>query len=210
MTQVTTLHKPRPVPDATPLHGSMTPMTATPDRTRDFALAAGVRLRLLGTGVVALGVAAFAVALLVGRAKLPLAVLLVLGVVVLVALVALGVVLVPRRWVVRLDSEGYRTRFRRRTANLPAAPWTDVESVEAAKVGGARFLVIHVAGGRRTVIPVDVIAGSSEDFADAVLDHLETARPAGTDPDAPRARRRDVTARTEDHEPGDAEQQADR
>lgn len=87
----------------------------------------------------------------------------------LVGLCALAVV--RRAVVVRLDDSGYQVRLVR-GAGVQRAGWTDVEDVAATTVAGDRCVVLRLRDGRTTTIPVDVLAGSSDDFVRDLQRHL--------------------------------------
>ena len=156
------------------------PDPATPDPTShpsptdptDFALAAALRLRLLGAGLVAIGVVVALGVLVTWATGLSSA--YVSGLVVLAGLgvVALGLLLGVRHWVVRLDETGYRVRVLR-TAQARSARWTDVLDLQSATVSGARCFVLRLRDGRTTALPVDAIEGSATALSEALTTHLD-------------------------------------
>ena len=150
----------RPVPDP------VSPPPASPAGPVDFALAPALRLRLLGSGLVALGV------LVTWVTDLPTA--FVSGLVVLggVGAVALGVLVGLRHWVLRLDDTGYRVRVLR-TAEARSARWTDVLDLQTATVSGTRCLVLRLRDGRTTALPVDAIEGDPVALTEALTTHLD-------------------------------------
>ena len=91
---------------------------------------------------------------------------------VVIALVALVVVLAPKHWIVKLDETGYSVRFIR-TAGTKASRWGEVNELEATTVAGARCVVLHLKDGTTTTIPVDLIAGGGQPFAEAIARHLK-------------------------------------
>jgi hypothetical protein len=153
----------RPVPD---------PVTPPPTSPVSFALAPALRLRLLGTGLVAIGVVVAIAVLMAWATGLPEA--FVSGLVVLagVGVVALGLLAGVRHWVVRLDETGYRVRVLR-TAQARSARWTDVLDVQTAIVSGARCVVLRLRDGRTTALPVDAIEGDPAALTEALTSHLD-------------------------------------
>lgn len=136
------------------------------------AFAPALRLRLLGAGLLAVGVlVAVAVVL---TALLPGTRAAVGGLLVLafVAVLALGLLLGVRRWVVRLDEVGYRVRWLR-SAQARSARWTDVLDLQTAQVSGTRCVVLRLRDGRTTTIPVDVLEGDAEALVEALSAHLD-------------------------------------
>ena len=95
-----------------------------------------------------------------------------LAVLVTVLLLGLGGLLAVRRaTVVRLDVSGYQVRHVR-GAGVRQAGWREVEDAAAATVAGERCVVLRLRDGRTTTIPVDVLAGSSEEFVRDLQQHL--------------------------------------
>lgn len=136
-----------------------------------YHLSARFRLRLLGGSLLALGVLVVLAAVLVALTPVPA---WVLTAVVLLALVGLGALLVRLRAgapVVRLEDDGYQVRMVR-GAGTKAARWTDVEDVAATTVRGARCVVLRLRDGRATVIPVDILRVSPDDFVRDLQQHL--------------------------------------
>lgn len=87
-------------------------------------------------------------------------------------LVAAGALVTARRAVVvDLDDRGYRVRFVR-GAGVHRAGWKEVEDAAATTVAGQRCVVLRLRDGRSTTIPVDVLAGSSEEFVRDLQQHL--------------------------------------
>ena len=155
----------RPVPDPV---SPPPPSSAGPV---DFALAPALRLRLLGSGLVAIGLVVALGVLVAWVVDLPSG--FVSGLVVLgaVGVVALGLLVGLRRWVLRLDETGYRVRYVR-GAGVRQAPWKDVEDVTAPTVEGQRCVVLRLRDGRTTTMPVDVLAGSADAFVRDLQQHL--------------------------------------
>ena len=136
------------------------------------ALAPALRARLLGSGLVAVGVVLLVVLVLGWLVALPGA--LVTG---LVALSVIGVVallglLGPRHWVLRMDHDGYRVRGLR-SAQARSSRWADVLDLQATTVQGARCLVLRLRDGRTTTLPVDALEGDREQLTELVTAHLD-------------------------------------
>ena len=146
-----------------------TPATTGPV---DFALAPALRARLLGTGLVAIGVTVALGALVAWLADVPGVIVSGLVVLAAVGVVVLGLLVGVRRWVVRLDEHGYRVRAIR-TAEARTARWTDVLDLQAATLNGSRCVVLRLRDGRTTTIPVDVIEGDPDAFAETLAAHLD-------------------------------------
>ena len=139
----------------------------------NYRFAAPFIVRMMGSGLVAVGVLVLVWAGLALAFSLPGAVLStgLLVAVVLWLLVLGGVVALRRGDVVRLDEAGYRVRFVR-GAGVRQAPWKDVEDVTAPTVEGQRCVVLRLRDGRTTTVPVDVLAGSSDAFVKDLQQHL--------------------------------------
>jgi hypothetical protein len=127
-----------------------------------------VGLALAGVGVLVLLLTVLAVTV-VRRDVGGTGVLVGLAVALVVGLGALAVV--RRTVVVRLDDSGYQVRLVR-GAGVQRAGWTEVEDVAATTVAGDRCVVLRLRDGRTTTIPVDVLAGSSDDFVRDLQRHL--------------------------------------
>jgi hypothetical protein len=142
------------------------------NRPVDFALAPALRLRLLGTGLVAIGVVIAVTVLASSLAGLPSAIVSGLVVLAAVGVVALGLLVGLRHWVLRLDDTGYRVRVLR-TAEARSARWTDVLDLQAGTVSGARCVVLRLRDGRTTALPVDAIEGDPTALTEALTTHLD-------------------------------------
>ena len=141
---------------------------------QQYPLSPATRGRLLGVAFIALGILVLVVggiALLGWLPRLAFDAVLVL---VIVAVVLLAVLIGPKHWIVRLDDTGYSVRFIR-TAGVRASRWVEVNEMEATTVAGARCVVLHLKDGRSTTIPVDLIAGGGQPFAEAITEHLKQA-----------------------------------
>jgi hypothetical protein len=139
----------------------------------NYRFAAPFIVRMMGIGLVAVGVLVLVWAGLALAFSLPGAVLStgLLVAVVLWLLVLGGLVALRRGDVVRLDETGYRVRFVR-GAGVRQAPWKDVEDVTAPTVEGQRCVVLRLRDGRTTTVPVDVLAGSRDAFVQDLQQHL--------------------------------------
>lgn len=127
-----------------------------------------VGLALAGVGVLVLLLTVLAVTL-VRRDVGGTGVVVGLAAALVVGLCALAVV--RRTVVVRLDDTGYQVRLVR-GAGVQRAGWTEVEDVAATTVAGDRCVVLRLRDGQTTTIPVDVLAGSSDDFVRDLQRHL--------------------------------------
>jgi hypothetical protein len=149
-----------------------TPSSAQPGGRVQLALAPALRLRLLGTGLVAIGVVVALAGLLTWSAGLPTALLAGLVVLAGVGVLALVGLLGVRHWVVRLDDEGYRVRALR-SAQARSARWTDVLDLQTARISGQRCAVLRLRDGRTTALPVEVIEGDSSRLTELLTAHLD-------------------------------------
>jgi hypothetical protein len=125
-------------------------------------------LALAGVGVLVLVLTVLAVTLVRHDIARP-GVLIGLTVALLMALCAVAAV--RRAVVVRLDDRGYQVRLVR-GAGVHRAGWKEVEDVAATRVAGDRCVVLRLRDGRTTTIPVDLLAGSSDDFVRDLQQHL--------------------------------------
>ena len=148
------------------------PVTRTPADPVDFALAPALRARVLGTGLVAIGVVIALGVLLTWLADLPGAIVTGLVVLALVGVVSLGFLVGVRHWVLRLDATGYRVRVLR-TAEARSARWTDVLDLQAGTVSGVHCLVLRLRDGRTTALPVDALEGGTAALTEALTQHLD-------------------------------------
>jgi hypothetical protein len=123
----------------------------------ELSLAPALRFRLLGTGIAAVGLVVVLGVGLVWVIGAPT--VLATGLVVLggVGVVALGLLLGRRRWVLRLDEDGYRVRLLR--PEVRAARWSDVLDLRAVNVGETRCVALRLRDGRTTTLPVDSVEG---------------------------------------------------
>lgn len=140
--------------------------------TRDYGLAPALRARLLGTALAVIGLAVLLGAIVVAVAGLPVGVLTGLVVLAVLAVIALGLLLGPRRFVVRLDDVGYRIRFVRGVGRARAR-WTDVLDLNTAVVSGAPCVVLRLRDGGSSTLPVAMIEGDREEFVDELQRRLD-------------------------------------
>ena len=138
----------------------------------DYALAPSVRARLLGTGLVAIGVVVSLGMVIVWLTDLPSAIASGLVVLALVGVLTLGLLVGLRHWVLRLDETGYRVRVLR-TAEARSARWTDVLDLQTRTLSGSRCIVLRLRDGRTTALPVDVIEGNPEALTRTLTAHLD-------------------------------------
>lgn len=139
----------------------------------DYALAPGLRARLLGSSLALAGVALLVVALVVAVTPVPIGVLSGLVVLAAIGLGVLTFLLAPRRYVVRLDPTGYRVRFVRGVGRAHAR-WTDVEDLTTAVVSGTECVVLRLRDGGTSTVPVNLIEGDREAFVDELRRRLDT------------------------------------
>jgi hypothetical protein len=138
----------------------------------DFALAPGLRARLLGTGLVAIGTVVVLGVLLGWLVGLPSAVVAGLLFLALVGVLTLGLLVGVRHWVLRLDADGYRVRVLR-SAQARSARWSDVLDLQATTETGRRSVVLRLRDGRTTTLPVDLLEGDPAALTQALADHLD-------------------------------------
>lgn len=139
----------------------------------NYRFAAPLIVRWVGVALTVAGVLVVLVTLV--AVAMPRADVPGVGLVAAIALVLLlglcGFIAVRRATVVRLDDRGYQVRHVR-GAGVRQATWKEVEDVAAATVAGARCVVVRLRDGRATTIPVDVLAGSSDEFVRDLQQHL--------------------------------------
>jgi hypothetical protein len=140
--------------------------------TSDYRLSPLLAARLLGVSLVLWGLLVFLATAVVVLFSAPVAILTVAVVLCVVGVFTTGWYLTRRTYVVRLTDDGYRVRFVR-GAGVTQARWVDVEDAVTAVVADARCIVLRLRDGRSTTVPVDVLAGSADDFVRTVRDHLD-------------------------------------
>lgn len=147
----------------------------------DYRLAPAVGARVVGGLLVVVAVLLFAATTLVAVLGLPADLLLLLVGIVLVAVFGGGYLLTRRLVVVHLGPEGYRVRLVR-GAGVKAAAWTDVTEAVTSTPDGLPVVVLRLAEGRSTTIPVTILAGDREAFVRDLQEHLQRGqglRPLG-------------------------------
>jgi len=147
----------------------------------DYRLSPLLAARLLGVGLLLIGVIVCVTTLLVGLFQLPIAVLTVVVLLAVAGVLVGGGALTRRAYVVRLGEEGYRVRFVR-GAGVKQARWKDVDDAVTADVAGSPCVVLRLRDGRSTTIPVEVLAADREAFVRDVQTHLRDGqglRPLG-------------------------------
>ena len=154
-----------------------TPQSAPGPATgaRVYRLAPSVAVRLVGSVLVAFALLLFVATAVVAAAGLPPDLLVVLLLVGAVGVLGLGWWLRHRAWVLRLDDAGYRVRLVR-GARVPAASWREVSEVGTASPRGVPCLIVSLADGRETVLPVQAVAGDREQLVREVQARLRAAR----------------------------------
>lgn len=130
-------------------------------------------VRLLGLGLVAVGVLVVVLVTLVALLSPPTAVLGTVVVAAVAAVVALGLLAVRRPVVVRFDHGGYQVRWVR-GAGVRQAEWKQVEDVTTTVLGGERCVVLRLRDGRTTTVPVGILAGRPDDFVRDLQQHLDS------------------------------------
>ena len=142
-----------------------------PSSVTELSLAPALRLRMLGTGLAAIGITVALGVVVVWLLDLPAVIgtgLVALGV---LGWAVLGLVVGVRRWVVRLDEHGYRVRVLRPQAR--SARWSDVLDLQALNVGRTRCVVLRLRDGRTTALPVDSIEGGPGRLTDVLTEQLD-------------------------------------
>lgn len=134
-------------------------------------------VRLAGLGLALVGLLALLLVLVATVGSLPEGVLASGLLVVLVAwlTVLVGIAVLRRREVVRLDDVGYRVRHIR-GAGVHEATWKDVEDATAPTMRGDRCVLLRLRDGRTTTIPVDLLRGSPDAFVRDLQQHLDAGR----------------------------------
>ena len=126
----------------------------------------------MGAGLVLVAGLVFVGTAVVAIFHLSLAVIGVLAVLVLLVVFAGGFALTRAAYVVRLDDDGYQVRFVR-GAGVTGARWTEVEDAAIADVAGSKCVVLRLADGRTTAIPVTALAADGDEFVRDVRAHLD-------------------------------------
>jgi hypothetical protein len=144
------------------------------DESRDYRLAPSFRVRLMGAGLMGLGVILVVATVIVVSTGLSLDVLSVFVILTVPAVFVLGYLL-NKRTVLHTDPIGYRVRMVR-GVGAEAARWADVHDLQTAEVAGSRCLVLNLRDGRSSTVPVDVVEGDPDELVrdlTALLDHAQ-------------------------------------
>jgi hypothetical protein len=137
-----------------------------------YRLSARTQLRLVGAVLVLSGL--LVLLLVAGVVLLPVPGPILTVAVVLAVVAVLATTLTVRSVdVVRLEKSGYRVRLLR-GAGVRQAGWKNVEDVVATTVAGERCVQVRLRDGRSTIIPVDLLAGRTDDFVRDLQQHLNT------------------------------------
>lgn len=139
-----------------------------------YPMSPATRGRIFGVALIALGLLVLVIGGIAILGWLPDTLFDALVVLVVVLTLVIAVLVGPRHWLVRLDDTGYKVRFIR-TAGVKSARWVEVNNMEATSLAGARCVVLNLRDGRSTTIPVDLIAGGGQAFAEAITAHLKQA-----------------------------------
>jgi hypothetical protein len=142
-----------------------------------YRLAPAVVLRLAGAALVALAVLVVLLSVVAGLAGWPFWPVVVVAAVGLAAVAATAWYAGRAAYVVRLDPLGYDVRLVR-GAGAKRARWTDVAEVATAEVHRSPCIVVSLRDGRTTTIPVSVLAGDRDEFANRLRTLLQRARRA--------------------------------
>ncbi len=140
--------------------------------TTDYRFAPHLAARLMGVGLVVLGLVVVGVSLGVGALGWPVWSVVVLFAAGLLAIGGIGYWLTRRAVVVQFGEKGYRVRFVR-GVGVGAARWKDVEDAVTTTVAGSPVVVLRLRDGRSTTVPVQVLAVDREQFVRELQDHLQ-------------------------------------
>jgi hypothetical protein len=149
---------------------------AIPDTS--YGLAPALAARLVGRSLVTLAVlvaVATAAGLVTGVGWVPAGVVTVLG---LLLVGGWAWWLLRRAWTLRLTGEGYAVRLLGGIGAAGAA-WTEVGEVTAASPGGEPCLVVRLADGRTTRLPMAALAADPDVVALDVRRRLRDAHSSG-------------------------------
>ncbi len=148
-------------------HGS----SSIPGVDSDYRLAPPFAVRLVGGALVLVAVLVFAGTFVAALAGWSLAGVLGIGAGGLLAVLGTAVWL-RRVTVVHFDAEGYRVRLVR-GVGVAAASWPEVSEAVAADVGGEPCIVLRLADGRTSTIPLRAVAAESAAFVADLRQHLQ-------------------------------------
>ena len=153
----------------------MDPATGHGTDPVDYRLAPAVVVRSAGAALVLLAGLVVVLSVLTAVLDWSFAVVTVVALVGLAG-VAGGVWWAARRaYVVRLDLLGYDVRLVR-GAGVTRARWADVAEAATADVGGVPCVVLSLRDGRRTTVPVTVLAADRDEFVTRVRALLRRSR----------------------------------
>ena len=137
----------------------------------DYRLAAPILVRMMGVGSALAGLLVVAAVLGAVLFSWPTAVLTTVVVAAALGVAVLALVLTRLAPVVRLGEVGYEVHWVR-GAGVKQGRWKDVEDVVATTLADARVVVLRRRDGRTTTIPVEILAGSADDFVRDLQQHL--------------------------------------
>jgi hypothetical protein len=143
----------------------------------EYRLAPAIVLRVAGAALVALAGLVLVLSLVTGLAGWPFWPVVVVALVGLVAVAGGAAYAARATYVVRLDPLGYDVRLVR-GAGVKRARWVDVAEVSTAEVHGAPCIVVALRDGRTTTVPVTLLAGDRDEFANRLRALLQQARRA--------------------------------
>ena len=147
-------------------------MSEVSPEVSQYRFAPTISARIVGALLVVLALILAVVTLVVAVASLPILVLAAAAVVGVAAVFAVGHLLTRRVAVVRLGTTGYRVRLVR-GAGVTEAAWTDVREVTTSTPQGVPVVVLKLADGRSTTIPVAVLDVDREQFVRDLQQHLQ-------------------------------------
>ena len=146
---------------------------ALDESMRTYALAPAFRARFMGVALVLLGVLLVVATIAVSLSGLTLDIMSAVVVLAVVFVFGFGAWL-GRIKVLTLEDIGYRVRAVR-GVGTPSARWADVHDVQTTAIAGSRCLVLRLRDGASSTIPVDVLAGDSEELVREIQRRLDRA-----------------------------------
>ncbi|WP_435741881.1 hypothetical protein [Nocardioides sp. SYSU DS0663] len=147
-------------------------MTSAP--STDYRLAPSMVARLVGAALVLLAVVVLAGTGVVAATGAGLDALVVLAALGVLAVLGLAWWLRTGLAVVRFDADGYRVRLVR-GAGVRSAGWKQVKEAATASPRGIPCVVLKLADGGTTTIPVEVLAVDREEFVRQLQQRLRDA-----------------------------------
>ncbi|MBB3042354.1 hypothetical protein KM427_01885 [Nocardioides sp. LMS-CY] len=157
-------------------------MSAAPDGSRpgpdavpevsEFRFAPAFAARLVGGLLVVLAVLLVVTTVVVAVASLPFLVLVLVALIGVVGVLVAGNLLTRRLPVVHLGPDGYRVRLVR-GAGTSAAAWTEVREAVTTASDGLPVVVLRLADGGTTTIPVSLLDVDREEFVRVLQGHLQ-------------------------------------